>query len=244
MDWIRILDTAFKVKDVYDKANEVKAVYDYSKKLEKKKKLEWKDLKYYKNDRMEKALKNAQNALKSVNRALRASAAWPQPRTSGEFLDALAKANKFGHDSKQATDAVSKYLRRVTEYGKSLNTSLKALDKRSALIDQRLKTAKALKSYGQALQKAFLTCAKIPSPTGTAQNAEFFSLSQDAKEFAGHMDTLANRLKKLQAKMRKTIAEGRQLEKNNRYWIAYASNYARKSPGSLKKNQKAKVPVD
>ncbi|MEX0317540.1 MAG: hypothetical protein AB3N21_06300 [Ruegeria sp.] len=242
MNWLDALNKFFKVKDVYDKIGDVKKVHDYGKKISKKKSLSWDDLKYFKNDHMEVTLKNAKKAVKAADAALKIRVVWPDPGTQGRYSAAIKVVDKHGHKSTQAKAVLEAYRKDLVDYDKKLIMLVGDLEKRQKQIVERLKTAKALQEYGRVLHDAFMTCAKIPNPTGTAQNATFFSLAQDAQHFAGHIGSLASRLEKLRKKNAGAMSEGKQLISENKPWIIWAKKDATKEKDTLKKNAKAKKP--
>jgi hypothetical protein len=242
MNWIDALNKFFKAKDVYDNVKKVKKLHDYGKKVSSKKSLSWDDLKYFKNPQMEAGLKNAKKAVAAADAALATKVEWPESGSVGKFSVALKAAGKFGHDSKQAKSAVDAYRKCLEDHGKALEKLVKDLEAEQKQFVDKLKTAKAMEKYGRVLHDAFMTCAKIPSPLGTAQNAEFFSLAQDAQHFAGQMGSLVTRLEKLRDKNAKAIADGKQLISANKAWIIWASKDATKGADTLKKNEKAAKP--
>ncbi|MFA3919396.1 hypothetical protein [Ruegeria hyattellae] len=242
MDWLKALDRFFKVKDVYDKAKEIKDVHDYGQKISKKKSLSWNNLKYFKNGRMETALKNAKAAVKAADTALKVKAILPATDSSKKYAKLLAAAYKSGHDSKQAKAAKKAYEAELSSYARTLRTLLHDLQKRQKLLDGKLATARSLQKYGTALNKAFMTCAKIPNLSGTSQNAEFFALAQDAKNFAGYMGSLVSRLEKLRKANAAAAAEGKRLAAQNEEWINWAFSDRTMEPQLLKKNERAQRP--
>ena len=223
MNWIAALDAFFKAKDVYGKLAEVKKLNDYAKKVSSKKSLDWDDLKYFKNPVMEKALKNAKSAVAAADAALKVKVDWPDSGSLAKFAAALKAAGQYGHDSPQAKKAVEAYRKCLVDYDKVLTGLVKDMTTRQKQLKDNLKLAKMLEEYGRTLHDAFMTCAKIPMGFSTAPQAEFFSLSQDAQNFAGHMNSLASRTQKLIDRNAKAMTEGNQLIKDNKAWIDWAS---------------------
>lgn len=241
MNWLDALDKFFKAKDIYDKANDVKKLHDYGKKASSKKS-PWDDLKYFKNPQMEAALRNAKTAVAAADAALSTKVDWPESGSLSKFGAALKASDKFGHDSKQAKAAVEAYRKSLVDYGKTLEGLVANLEAKQKEFAAKLKLAKAMEKYGRVLQDAFMKCAKIPSLVGTVQNAEFFSLAQDASRFAGQMNSLVTRLDKLITKNATAIKDGKKLVSDNKGWIEWASKDASAAPDTLKKNEKAKQP--
>lgn len=243
MDWLAALNTFFKFKkDVYDKLDDVQKLHDYSKKMSKKKSLDWNDLKYFENSRMEAGLKNAERAIKYAEVALKSKVVWPRPGANSRFSAACKAADKFGHDSKQAKAAVDAYRKDLVIYSKSLGTLLDNLESKQKLITAERKTARALEQYARVLIDAFMTCGKIPSPGGSAQSAKFFSLAQDAQQFASKMGTFETLLEKLESKNLIAITEGKRLISNNAAWVVWATKDATTNRNTLKQNEKAMKP--
>lgn len=242
MNWIDALDKFFKVKDVYDQVAELKKLSDYGKKLEERKSLEWDDLKFFENEQMTAATKKVRNAVKAADEALNAKADWPESGSLAAFASALKAAEKFGHDSVQTKKAVEAYRKCLTDYEKALQGVISNLEMRQQELPRRIRVATALAAYCEALEDAFMKCAQIPNPLGTAQNAEFFSLSQDAQQLRGEVNSLRTRLEKIEKRNAEVIAEGKAKIEENKAWIAWASKDATSGPDSLKKNEKATKP--
>ena len=243
MDWVKALDNFFKVKGIYDKAKEVQKLHDYGKKAASKKKLEPSDLKYFKNKQMEEALKLAKQAISAADSALGANAIWPHNKeTTKRFQAIVAARTKYGAESKQANAALAAYVTSLKEYDIYLKKTVSSLEANQKGLVDKLKTANALQKYGLVLRDAFSKLVYLPSFAGTAQNATFFQLSEDAQKYAGLMGSLITRLEKLEKKNKSVIAEGKELIDDNQLWLKFYQTPKNVTDDSFKKNEKAKKP--
>lgn len=241
MNWLNALDKLFKAKDIYDKAKEVKKLHDYGKKLDPKK-LTWDDLKYFKNKQMETATKQAREAEAAADAALATKVVWPRSNATDKFAAAMRTSTRHGHASSQTKAAVSLYRRALLEYDRALQGIVSDLEAKQKQLPEKISMAKALHDYCDVLHDAFMACAKVPNPTGTAMNAQFFSLAQDAQQLAGITSTLQTKFKKIQEKNAAAIAEGKSLIADNKLWIQWAGRDATSAPGMIKRNESARRP--
>ena len=244
MSWLSALEAIFKARKIKVHYDKVKKVYDYSKKIEKAdpKKLSWDDLKFFTNKQMTESTKAARDALKLAQAAEKTSLEWPVSKSLTLFLDACKLAEKHGANSKQAQTALKKYTGELKAYDKALKQMLAGLKSSSGELTSNLALAEALQEYAGVLNKAFMKCAAVPALGGTAQNAMFFSLAQDAVQYRGVAGSLATSLKKLQKKNADYLKECQERTKTNQAWITWASNSKAQEDGALKKNTKATLP--
>lgn len=241
MSWMKTLKILLDLKSAYD---EVDKIRKYSKKIEKAdpKKLEWDDLKFFSNKTMDKATKGAREALKLSKAAEKATLVWPKCDSFKVFVEAANAQSKYGKDSPQAKKALQKYIGVLKTFDSDLTTMLAGLQKNSAALAKKITKTEALRDYAGVLQESFMKCAKIPSLTGTAQNAMFFSLSQDAMQFKGLASSLVSSLKRLDKMNAAYIKECKTRLKNNKVWIDWASSGKTQADGALEKNTKSVKP--
>lgn len=244
MSWIAALDILFKNKKYYDQYKKVKKVHDYGKKIEKAdpKKLTWDDLKYFNNKTMDAATKSAREAVKQAKDAENAVLVWPKSDSIKAFGAALKATKKHGANSAQTKKAVQVYIGVLKRFDADLVLILNKMTAGESELKKRLQLAMALREYAGLLQKAFMKAAKVPSLTGTAQNAMFFSLSQDAIQFRGLAGTLATSFQKIEKKNIQYIKECKAKINENKAWITWASGVAPQQDGALQKNKTAKKP--
>lgn len=244
MDWLRALDLLLKAKDFKDQAEDLKKLYDYADKINKTdpKDLTWDDLKYFENEQTKAATADLR-ATDAALTALLGSALEPPESGSLRAFDAAMKAAaKYGHDSKEAKSAVETYRKVLVDYDKTLKALLATMERQKAEFPTRIAAAKALAEYAKLLAKAFIGCAKIPSLGGTAQNAMFFTLSQDCAQLAGLAATVGTKMGKAQSEHNIKIGEMKDLISQNQDWIDWAAKDALKKEDTLKKNAKTETP--
>lgn len=244
MSWVSALQTIFKVKKLYDTAKKVKKVHDYGEKIGKKKpeELTWDDLKYFNNKQMDEAKKNVSESLAAANKALSASLVWPSSSSTRIFGEALKLSAKKGADSPEVKKKLDAYRAELAAFDQSLTALKTELEALSAEFAEKIATAGALREYARVLEKAFMQCAKVPSLAGTAQNAMFFTLSQDASQLAGSAGSLETALGKLKDKNADYVRDVKAKIAENKGWIDWAKSPSPQKDGNLKANQKASKP--
>ncbi len=206
------------------------------------KKITWDDLKYYNNKTMDTATKALREAVKRSKTAEKALLVWPTSASFKAFQHAAKVREKFPADSPQVKRALQNYVAALKTFGKDLNALLTKLQSKSGNFSKDIRLAEASREYAGLLEKTFMKIAKVPSLTGTAQNAMFFSLSQDAQQYRGIASTLASSLKRLEKKNAEYVKECKVLIGNNQAWTTWAMSKSPTKDGSMKKNEKAKAP--
>lgn len=241
MSWLPSLKTVLSLRSAY---KHIDRVQKYSKKIEKAdpKKLSWDDLKVFSNKTMDKAQKAIRETLKKSQAAEKATLEWPESLTVRAFSIYYKEFQKSGKDSAKTRAALKTYQVSLKVYDQDLNKLLTELVEAGSQIADHQAKADALVAYGGVLQKAFMTCAKIPSLTGTAQNAMFFGLSQDAQQFRGTASDFSSSLKRLAKKNTGFIGDVKDKIKANKLWITWAAGDKAAQETSLKKNTTSKVP--
>ncbi len=241
MSWLTALKLVLDLNSAYD---EVDKVRKYSKKLEKAdpKNLSWDDLKFFSNKTMDKARKAIKETLKKARKAEKAALEWPESLSARAFDIYAKEFQKSGKDSQKTRNALKTYQLALKAFDQDLNrllASLKAMDKK---IAKRQQKADALVKYADLLEQAFMTCAKIPSLTGTAQNAMFFGLSQDAMMFGSTAGDVSASIQRLAKRNAGFIREVNDRIKANRLWMTWANGEKIAQESNLKKNSTAKTP--
>ena len=241
MSWMTTLKTLLDLKSAYD---EVDKIRKYSKKIEgaDPAKLKWDDLKFFNNKTMDKATKGVRDALKQSKAAEKATLVWPTCDSLKIFVDAAKAREKYGKDSPQAKKGLEKYRAVLKTYDSDLTALLAGLTKNKAALAAKITKTEAVRDYAGVLEDGFLKCAQIPSLGGTAQNAMFFSLSQDALQFKGVASSLAGSLKRLEKQNNTYISECKTLIKDNKDWITWSNSGKTEPDAALDKNIKSKKP--
>jgi len=244
MDWIKVIKLLLDGKSVVDKAKTVKKLSDYSEKLAKKdpKSLTWDDLKFFNNKTMDAATNGLREILKNCKAAEKARLEWPKCNSLPLWMEWAKVQKKFGSDSPQFEKARSNYVAELRKFDKNLKTLAATLKAAQPKLVQNVKVAEVMFKYGDLLNKAFMAFAKVPSLTGTAQNAMFFSLSQDALQYRGIAADVGKSMTKL-VKMNAAYQKECDVKiKENQEWIKFALTPAPKADGVIQKNTKAARP--
>jgi len=241
MSWLTALKIVFDFKSAYDEIDQVKK---YSKKLENKdpKKLKWDDLKYFSNKTMDKAKKAIKQTLKKTKAAEKTFLDWPESLTQRAFSIYFKEFMKSGKDDAKTRNALKMYQITLKVYDQDLTKLVAKLKEAEKKIAQNQRRFDALVKYADLLQKVFMQCAKIPSLTGTAQNAMFFGLSRDAQDYgstARDVSKSIGRLAKLNAEY---VREVKDKIRINRLWMKWAGGSKATQEQSLKKSASAKTP--
>lgn len=241
MSWMNALKPLLDLKSTYDEVDKIRG---YSKKIEKAdpKKLKWDDLKYFNNKTMDRAIKAAREALKLSKAAEKKTLEWPKCDSLKVFGEALTASKNHGADSPQAKKAVQKYIGVLKTFDKDQTNMLAGLQKNLTVLTKKITKTEAMRNYANVLQQAFMKCANIPSVNGTAQNAMFLSLSQDAGQFKGLATELGSSLKRLEKMNTAYIKECETRIKNNKLWISFASSGKAQADGALEKNKSSVKP--
>lgn len=243
MNWLSALDKLFKAKDLNDAIDDAKKLRGYAKKLKKKDpEKSYRDtLKYFGNDQIDDATAAFRKAAATADVVLSAKMVWPRSGTVPPFSYLWKTVDKHGHDSKKTKAATRKWIESLYSYEKNLALEMAKIVAVQLWLSKLIPKAKAVDAYAGALQKAFLTVAKIPNIT-SATNYEFFQWSEDCLYLSSAARTVHSKLKKIEKRNKRLFHDGVDLIKTNRLWIKWAKNEASISANSLKKNRKATKP--
>ena len=244
MNWLKALDLLIKAHQVKGQHDEIKRVHDYAQKVAKAnpEKLKWDDLKFFNDSTMDAATSNARKVLQQIKEAEKSPVEWPRSDSVRAFTAAAGVVGKYGADSAQAKKAVKSYSDALESYGRALKKLDGELDTKTSKLTDTAKTYIALKKYANVVSQAFLKLAKIPSFGGTAQNAMFFSLSQDAQQYGGIVSRILKGLNSLDKKNMQHIKNCKDLIKTNQLWINWSKSKHTSQRGALEKNAEAKLP--
>lgn len=242
VNWVNALQTFFKLKKFYDAGATVKGLWDKGKYLEKIDGPSLEELKPFRSAKLEKAIKDVEEADKVAIKVLATPFEVPDCTASGHFLSAMKIAQKHGHDAKQTRAALAAYKKGLLEYEKRLLDLEKELKDAHKQLPEKVRYAANLAEMSREMSKSMMTCAKIPNFSGTAQNAMFLGLSTDAQKLSGAAASLEKRLWLIVEANNRAILEVRDRFKQNKKWIIWAAQDATNAPDSLKKNAKASTP--
>lgn len=244
LDWIKVLQTIFKAKKFYTAYATVEKVNKYAQKVQKQDpgKMDWDELRFIQNDDLFKARKELEEIEQALSAGLSGKAGWPESGAMKAYMDAIKAVEKKGKDSKEAQDAVAAYRKALYMYDRELTGMVKELREGKAEAQERRKVAEGLVTYTMACRDAFMACAKIPTFTGTAQNALFLSMSEDCGKMAGIAGRIAKMMDDVAYRTAEVIVEGEALIEQNKAWMDWAIKDALKKDDTLKKNQKAETP--
>ncbi len=244
MDWIKVLKLLLDGKGIVDKAKTVKKLSDYADKLSKKdpESLTWDDLKFFSNKTMDDATNGLRQILKNCKAAEKAKLEWPKCNSLPLWMEWAKVQEKYGSDSPQFEKARNNYVAELKKFDKNLTAMAATLKAAGPKLAQNVKIAEVMFKYGDLLNKALMTFAKVPSLRGTAHNAMFVSLSQDAVQYrgiAGDVGRSMTKLVKINAGYQKECAAK---IKDNQDWIKFALTPEPKKDGVIKKNTKSAKP--
>lgn len=242
MSWIiaaNALTQALEIKGAYDT---VKGVYDYGKKLEKAdpKKLTWDDVKMFDSPVLNKALAGAKAEQKKATAAEKAKFTLPDPGSLKAWMEAVRAMDKFGKDSKEYKAAMKKYIAILKTYDKTLDVLWKDIGKVSVEMVNRKTIGTTLEQYSKILERAFLNCAKIPM--SDAQQATFFVLSQDCKNFNALMKKLVKSYGAIFSSARMHSRLVADTKKTNLDWIKFSEKDLFADAKSMTRNTKLTKP--
>jgi hypothetical protein len=242
MSWMTKLKILLDLQSAYDEVDKVRA---YSKKIEKTdpKKLKWDDLKIFSNKTMDKAKKAIKETLKKAKDAEKAILLdWPDNLSRRAFAIYKKEFLKSGKVTPKTKKALKMYQLTLKIYDQDLKRLLIQLQNTSKKIAIKIKKSEGLRRYADTLEKAFMQCSKIPSLTGTVQNAVFFGLARDAAQYGGSASDLVSIFQRLDKKNTTYIVETRRLIKVNKLWMIWAAGDQIENQDSIRKNEKAKIP--
>ncbi len=242
VNWVNALNTFFKLKKFYDAGATVKGLWDKGKYLEKIDGPSLEELKPFRNSDLAKAIKDVEAADKEVIKVLATPFEVPECTASGHFMTALKMSQKHGHDAKQTRAALASYKKGLLDYETRLLALEKELRDAHKQLPEKVRYAANLAEMSREMSKTMMTCAKIPNFSGTAQNAMFFGLANDAQKLSGAAASLEKRLWLIVEANNRAILEVRDRFKQNKAWIIWAAKDATNAPDSVKKNTKAKTP--
>jgi len=184
----------------------------------------------------------ARDAKAAVDKALKAELVYPTSGTLKAFIALMKISQKHKVGSPQFEAGKKVYIAAIKTYDKDLKATLASLKSEDTKLADNLKLATALRDYAAVLEKAFMKCAQIPSGISTAQNAMFFSLSQDALQYKGIMNGVVSTTQKLVTKNKGYIKDVEAKIKENADWLVWAQSGSPNQDGNLKKNEKATKP--
>ena len=243
MSFVTVAKALVTFIDLHGAYSEIEGVRNYAKKVEKAdpQNLTWDDVKFFSNPVMEKALKAAKTEKIKAKAVESAKLEMPPCDSLAAWLAASKALAKYGKDSKQFKDAMKKYIAILKAYDKALGDKITELGGISVEMVTRKTSATTLAKYAGILQDAFLKCASIPS-LSNSQNAMFFSLSQDCKNFKVLANDLAGRYQNIFSKSRTHTSTLQTEKKNNLEWIKFAEKDVFSDAKVMSKNTKAVRP--
>ena len=157
------------------------------------KKLKWDDVKLFKNKEMDAISKHLRAVISALEKAVKAKFQLPKDESEKHFRAAVAKAKSDGIDAKSTAKKIKIIYDHYETLVEASALMLMTLAQQEKRIDPLSRNAELTSKAMALLEKEFLTCAKIPNPISSGQQAMFVALSQDAKQAKGE----ANQVVKL-----------------------------------------------
>lgn len=230
MSWTSAQRTTDAIKTIsnlaqaYDKYTFVKESTDLARKavdiqkLAKKRDFTWDKFKLFKNDEMEKILKQLRKLKEDWKTAAKTTPSWPPLRPEPSIRDLAKLAKMDGIDSQKAKAQMTKQLDWWNDVHLSAALALRSInahEKRSAKIRKNMTITR---DYMDVLYKAFRDIAKIPQPPSTAPQAQWLSLSQDAVQAKGIANSILGYVGDVDKNMAKFARETNKIEKEALRW--------------------------
>lgn len=242
MSWVAAVEALRSAYDFQEGASLIGSMVEHGKKLAKAKEdsVSAGDAGFVD----QKALKKLKTLLTDMDGKLDTvgSYALHEPDTKQTWAAWGAACAKRGSTSKEARAALQDYVKDLTAYDKILAFELTAVKRGQGKYAQQIKIVEGLAASLETLSEVAMTCAELPAFGGTAQNAIFFTLSQNAAEMASLASSVAGKLNRLSRDHDAVVAEVEDRIKQNKLWITWAEKDAARSADAFKKNSKAETP--
>lgn len=248
---LREFDKQIKILKALNKTKEVKGVYDqvksvkwYAEKIEKQRQAESKDIKFFENKHLEKALKDIRKSKKQAERALSQAVSWPKSKATQSFQAyrvIVQLVDRHGVSSKRVASAWLDWTRSLVNFNVETNAIIKKLNVETKAAKIRIRQLEDLVSYVDNLGKVFRGLASAPIPVPT-QQLDFANNYLYCKEIRKELKKLKSVYEKIVKFNGTQIAEGRQRLKSNEAWIKWAAAGPPGSPEKIKRKASARRP--
>ena len=245
MSWIKAMEVITKLKDIDSKISDMEQVKGYGEKVLKikPKDLKPQDLAYFEDTALAPVVTAIDRVVAQLDLVAKAKFTIPEPEgTADAFAKLCAVAADKGKGSKEAKAAAAKWGSLCSAYREKLLKLSVPLRAAKAEFPRKIIAAQAVRDTAQKVEKVMEICMKIPVPSGTAQNAQFFELYQRCGEIMAGASKIESRLIAIQNQNHDYIEEMRAILIQNDKWIIYASKASGLSKEELEKNRSAKVP--
>ncbi|MFK7753408.1 MAG: hypothetical protein AB8B51_12750 [Sedimentitalea sp.] len=241
MSTYKALDAYFKIKDAQGHYETVKAIDVYATKLGGKK-VKASDIQFFSDGRAVAANKGVLNALAIYKAAAKSAPKWPKNDTSLFFGSLLRNADTFGFDSQGAKNARQNYRNKCVQYGGLLLAFQIELNARKAKIAKHKLLMANTQAHCASMAGWFQKFARIPSIMTSAEQGQWFMLSEAAVKMAGNASSCQAELAKLEKTNNQTLKDCADTIKTNSLWIKWIETKGPEKPGALKKNLKTTKP--
>jgi hypothetical protein len=245
MTWAKAMLIVLKIKDIDSKISDVEQVETYGRKVLaiKPKDLNAKDLAYFEDDALAPVATAIDKVVKQLDAVASAKFTMPEPQgTEDAFLKLCIAAADHGKGSKEAKAAAAKWGGLCSAFREELLKASVPLRAAKAELPRKIIAAQTVRDTASKVEGVMEICMKIPVPSGTAQNAQFFEMYQRCGEIMAGANRIESRLIAIQERNHDYLEEMRGILVQNDKWIAYASKASGLSKEELDKNRKAKVP--
>lgn len=244
--WMKAMETLQKVKDVKDKLDDVEKVRTLGENLLKKKqdKLEPKDFKLFANEDLGGVTTAIDKVVQSLDKIGAQKWEPPEPEGTDEAYGKMLKAayDSGDKDSKEVKKAAATWGKLCSVFRDQMIKASVPIRVAKAELPTRLAAAVTGANVATKLEAVLEKCMKIPTPGGTAQQAEFFEMYVQAGEIVAGFSKIESRLIEIQKTNLGAYDELKEMMEQNDKWIAYAAKASGQTKEQLAKNAKAKVP--
>jgi hypothetical protein len=245
MTWIKAMEVITKLKDIDSKISDMEQVKGYGEKVLKipPKELKPQDLAYFEDTALAPVVTAIDRVVAQLDLVAKAKFTIPEPEgTADAFAKLCAVAADKGKGSKEAKAAAAKWGSLCSAYREKLLDLSVPLRAAKAEFPRKIIAAQTVRDTAKKVERVMEICMKIPVPSGTAQNAQFFELYQRCGEIMAGANRIESRLIAIQDRNHDYIEEMRGILTQNDKWIAYAAKASGLSKEELEKNRSAKVP--
>ncbi len=164
------------------------------------------DYNIFKDGDMTKGLNQLKKILKAAKKANSIKHEWPDDKFTKLYNAAVKSIKSKGPEHKDTKAAIDKYHTALALTIVNLAAANKRLVSSVKVFDQRIKDATLTRKYMSAFEKELLKIVVVVP--ATSMQAQFFTLSQEAKQMSRTAADIQTAYKKLQKKVKALIKEG------------------------------------
>ncbi len=230
MSWVKAIEVVMKVKDIDSKVSDMEQVGGYGNKVLKIKPQDLKpqDLAYFEDTALQPVTVEIEKVVAQLDKAASATFEIPDAEDAEDaFANYCKVADDKGKGSKEAKAAAATWGKLCSAYREKLLKLSVPLRAAKPEFSRKIIAAQTARDAAKKLEAVMELCAKIPVPSGTAQNAQFFELYQRCGEIMAGATRIESRLIAIQEKNHDYIEEMRGILERTDKLIASASKASR-----------------